>query len=122
MKPSPLNFIRPLLFSHFVSSNLHVFVRSIVAFLPSQSDSQIHINLNISHAGSPLTQSTTHNVPLKQNDKSNDMPKKFLESTKHLVKKNSWHANFHYTWHVILFDDAKLIIFFNKKKQNSFNV
>jgi hypothetical protein len=30
VKPSPPNFVRPLLFSHFMSSNLHVFVSRIV--------------------------------------------------------------------------------------------
>jgi hypothetical protein len=35
-----------IFFFHFMNSNLHVFVRCIVNFLPSQSDSQIHVNLN----------------------------------------------------------------------------
>jgi hypothetical protein len=46
LKPSPPNFNATVIFCHFMSSNLYVFVRCIVNFLPSQSDSQIHANLN----------------------------------------------------------------------------
>jgi hypothetical protein len=46
VKPSPPNFVRPLFFSHFMNSNLHVFVSRFVMAKKSQYMSQIHINLN----------------------------------------------------------------------------
>jgi hypothetical protein len=40
------NFNATVIFCHFVYPNLYVFVRCIVTFLPSQNDSQIHVNLD----------------------------------------------------------------------------
>ncbi len=46
VKPSSPNFNATIIFCHFVYVHLHVFVRCIMTFFPSQSDSQIHANLN----------------------------------------------------------------------------